>query len=66
MAKRAKAFIEVQEEFRPWPYGESTEPYRYMMEKPKPVRAKRVKKVDPYSALTSKPRSKKHDKHPSP
>ena len=64
MAKRAKAFIEVQEEFRPWPYGDSTERYRYMIEKPKPVRVK--KKKDPYSALTSrKSRSRKDDKHPS-
>ena len=64
MAKRAKTFVEVQEEFRPWPYGETTEPYRYMMEV-KPVPKKRARKTDPYSALTSKPRSKKHDKHPS-
>lgn len=64
MAKRAKEYIEVIETFRSWPYGESTEPYRYVMEKPKPVRAKRVKKVDPYSALmSSKPRRKSSDKH---
>ena len=62
MAKRAKAFIEVQEEFRPWPYGDSTERYRYMMERPKPPRKKKA--PNPYSALTSrKSRSTKDDKH---
>ena len=62
MAKRPKEFIEVIEEYRRWPYGESTEPYRYMVEKPKPPRKKRTSKTDPYSALTSKSAFKRKDK----